>query len=85
MTEPAANGLTGTTSVPVMVRVVVDRNWSLRWGELVDVDEVSRGRFVNWSGLVPALRRFLDEERQQLARSASVGPNVAAREPEGSV
>jgi hypothetical protein len=55
----------------VVVRLVLDAEWGLRHGELVDVDETSRGRFAGWDDLTPAIRRFVAEERSTSAARAA--------------
>jgi hypothetical protein len=56
--------LQGSRQLVVVVRLVLDGGWDLLHGELVDVDERSRGRFAGWTELTPALRRYVDEERR---------------------
>ena len=56
--------LRGSRQLVVVVRLVLDGRWDLLHGELVDVDQQSRGRFAGWTELTPALRRYVDEERQ---------------------
>ncbi|HEV2950723.1 MAG TPA: hypothetical protein VGZ51_01365 [Actinomycetota bacterium] len=46
------------------MRLLVNAEWQLLHGELVDVDEVSRARFAGWRDLTPAIQRFVAEERK---------------------
>jgi hypothetical protein len=54
----------------VVVRLRLSTDWRLRHGELVDLNEVSRGRFAVWDELVPAIRALVAEEREAV-RAAS--------------
>jgi len=47
----------------VVLRLLVDAKGELMQGELVDMHQISRGRFAGWDGLAPAVRSFLNEER----------------------
>lgn len=55
--------LQGSRQLVVVVRLVLDAGWRLVHGELVDVDQRSRGRFAGWTELTPALRRYVDEQQ----------------------
>jgi hypothetical protein len=56
----------------VVVRLLFGPDWELRHGELVDVEETSRGRFADWDELVPTIRAFVTEERENsTARAAN--------------
>jgi hypothetical protein len=54
--------LQGSRQLVVVVRLVLDAGWRLVHGELVDVDQRSRGRFAGWAELTPVLKRYVDEE-----------------------
>lgn len=55
--------LHGSRQLIVVVRLLFGADWELRHGELVDVEETSRGRFAGWDELVPTVRAFVTEER----------------------
>jgi hypothetical protein len=59
--------LRSSRQVVVVVRLLVDAEWQLLHGELVDVDEVSRARFAGWQDVTPAIQRIVAEERKASA------------------
>ena len=69
--DPGHDDLGTSRQLIVVVRLVLDADWGLRHGELVDVDETSRGRFAGWDDLTPAIRRFIAEERETSAARAA--------------
>lgn len=62
--------LQSSRQLVVVVRLVLDAGWRLAHGELVDVDQRSRGRFAGWAELTPALRRYV-EQQQRMNRSST--------------
>jgi hypothetical protein len=62
--------LRGRRQLVVVVRLVLDAGWQLVHGELVDVDQQSRGRFAGWAEVTPALQRYIDEQ-QRITRSTT--------------
>ena len=46
-------------NVTVILRLVVDSRSRLAYGEIVDLEAVSPGRFVGWRGLTPAVRAWV--------------------------
>jgi hypothetical protein len=69
--DPGHDDLRTSRQLIVVVRLVLDADWGLRHGELVDVDETSRGRFAGWDDLTPAIRSFIAEERETSAARAA--------------
>ncbi len=66
------NHLGASRQLIVVVRLLLDEDWALQHGELVDMNERSRGRFAGWDDLTPAIRRFVaDEQRASAARAAN--------------
>jgi hypothetical protein len=57
--------LQGSRQLVLVVRLVLDGGWRLLHGELVDVDQQSRGRFAGWTEVTPAIRRYVDEEQRK--------------------
>jgi hypothetical protein len=68
---PGHDDLRTSRQLIVVVRLLLDADWRLQHGELVDVDETSRGRFAGWDDLTPALRRIVSEERETAAARAA--------------
>ena len=46
--------------VTVIVRLLVDRQGYLDHGEVVDTQGTVRGRFKDWTGLLPVMRRLVE-------------------------
>jgi hypothetical protein len=61
---PPGDDLGKSRQLVVVVRLLLSADWRLRHGELVDVNELSRGRFAGWDELMPAIRAFVAEERE---------------------
>jgi hypothetical protein len=68
---PGHDDLRTSRQLLVVVRLLLDADWQLQHGELVDVDETSRGRFAGWEDLTPAVRRFVTQERETSAARAA--------------
>ena len=45
--------------VTLILRLVLDANGRLRYGEAVDTEARSQGRFVGWHGLTRTVRAWL--------------------------
>ena len=60
MPAPAGEALSETSYVTVILRLVLDEGGgTLRYGEVVDVEGTSQGRFVEWDGIGPAVHAYL--------------------------
>ena len=70
MTE-IPDDLRSSRQLIVVVRLLFGSDWELRHGELVDVEETSRGRFADWDELVPTIRAFVTEERENSTAQAA--------------
>jgi hypothetical protein len=46
-------------SVTLILRLVLDANGRLQYGEAVDTEARSQGRFVGWRGLTRTVRAWL--------------------------
>jgi hypothetical protein len=66
VSEPFAGDLTARTAVTLVLRLVVNRERNLVYGEALDVTGQSCGRFLRWNELVPIVERCL-ESRPELA------------------
>jgi hypothetical protein len=64
-----ADELVKSRQVIIVMRLLVNVEWQLVHGELVDIEERSRGRFADWQALVPAVQRFLRDEQRGSARA----------------
>jgi hypothetical protein len=55
--------LSGSSYVILILRLVLDENARLRYGELVDAGGVCEARFADLHGLLEAVRLWLDRQR----------------------
>jgi hypothetical protein len=51
-------------SVTLVLRLVLDASGRLRYGEAVDTEAQSQGRFVGWDGLTRTVRAWLAAQEQ---------------------
>ena len=58
---PLGETLGDNRNLTVLLRLVIDPAGQLVHGELVDLDGASRGRFLNWDGLLQLLDQRLEE------------------------
>jgi hypothetical protein len=49
-------------SVTLILRLVLDANGQLQYGEAVDTEARSQGRFVGWDGLTRTVRAWLTDQ-----------------------
>lgn len=59
------NALAGTRHIAVILRLVVDPDGRLTYGEIVDIEGIPRKRFMRWQDLTRAVREWLDGEGQE--------------------
>jgi hypothetical protein len=51
-------------SVTLILRLVLDANGRLQYGEAVDTEARSQGRFVGWRGLTCTVRAWLARQER---------------------
>ena len=66
--------LSGNCQVVLVLRLVLDRQAQLRYGQLLDAGAIEQGRFATLAGLADAVSRWL--ERQQRETSLHVDPTT---------
>ena len=64
-TPSNGNHLAGKRYITVVLRLVLDERGRLTHGQLVDVANGRKQRFIGWHGLVEAMRRWLTNQRQE--------------------
>ncbi|HET7380216.1 MAG TPA: hypothetical protein VFJ24_09270 [Gaiellales bacterium] len=60
-TLPPGSDLGGKSYLTVVVRLLVDEHGALVHGEVLDLQGASRQRFVDWEGMVRAVRACLPD------------------------
>lgn len=63
--------LIDTQQVVLILRLTLDRDASLRHGELLDAGAIGQGRFMTMSDMSEAVQLWLDRQREE--RSRDVG------------
>lgn len=62
MPEPGPDALADRRQLVVIVRLVTAATGRLLYGEVIDVDSGSAGRFADWRGMTAAVRHWLADE-----------------------
>jgi hypothetical protein len=68
--------LASTRDAVLVVRLVVDRQARLHYGELLDAEAVSQGRFSSLNGLLGAVSRWLDAQRRHGSDNGETEPGT---------
>ena len=63
-TSPNGNHLADKRYITVVLRLVLDEHGRLTHGQLVDVANGRKRRFIGWRGLVQAVRNWLTSQGQ---------------------
>lgn len=72
MTEtPTVETLADRRQVTVLLRLVLDRQGELVYGQVVDVRGVTQGRFIEWRLLTRLVRGCLASEEQEDPQSSN--------------
>jgi hypothetical protein len=61
---PEVNGIIDTHLTVVVLRLVVDHNGQLSYGEVVDIKGKLLSRFATWPGLVQSIDDYLINHRE---------------------
>ena len=80
MPDPGSDALADRRQLVVIVRLVTASTGRLLYGEVIDVESGSTGRFADWRGMTAAVRGWLTDELSE-ARGRDPGPVHESESP----